>query len=147
MRPIVQALLATCFTYLLTAFGSSLVFCVDTRGNEGRASQVMAVAAGMMLAAVTELLTSCAEMSHKFGVWSFLPLAVGFFIACSMMMCMDACLMRSAESTLPGGAPPIQATGYAAAARASPEDRVEIISITHVCIFLPFGAPFRTCLG
>lgn len=100
MGPIFQALLATTFTYLLTALGSSMVFCVDTLGNEGRASQVMAVAAGMMLAAVTELLTSCAEMSQSLGVWSFLPLAIGFFIACSMMIGMDTCLMRSAAGAL-----------------------------------------------
>ena len=97
MGPIVQALLATLFTYALTAVGASLVFCVDTYGNEQQTNAVMAVAAGMMLAAVNELLTSMAEESAGLGMLSWLPLAVGFLIACGMLVGMDRCLQQSAD--------------------------------------------------
>ena len=95
MGPVLQALLATTFTYLLTAVGASLVFCVDTLGNDHQTSVVMGVAAGMMLAAVNELLTSMAEESAPMGMWSWLPLAVGFAVACAMMRGMDWCLQQS----------------------------------------------------
>ena len=91
VSPILQALLSTLFTYALTAAGAAIVFCVDTAKHHG---SIMAAATGLMLAAVTELLSSCMHESEYMGSFGWVPLAVGFFIATCVLWLMDSALNR-----------------------------------------------------
>ena len=76
--PIAQALMATLFTWFLTALGSGLVFFftnVDRRILDG----MLGFAAGVMIAAsFWSLLAPAIEMSADMGVPGYLPAVIGF---------------------------------------------------------------------
>ncbi len=76
--PIVQALMATLFTWFLTALGAGLVFFftnVDRRILDG----MLGFAAGVMIAAsFWSLLAPAIEMSADSGVPGYLPAVIGF---------------------------------------------------------------------
>ncbi|MGH9631236.1 MAG: ZIP family metal transporter [Bryobacteraceae bacterium] len=79
-HPIVQALLATCFTWFMTALGASLVFL--TRDFRPKLLDAMnGFAAGVMIAAsFWSLLNPAIEMSAELGLPNWLPPAVGFLL-------------------------------------------------------------------
>eukprot|EP01138_Halocafeteria_seosinensis_P013693 gb/GECG01013984.1/.p1 GENE.gb/GECG01013984.1/~~gb/GECG01013984.1/.p1 ORF type:complete len:316 (+),score=39.26 gb/GECG01013984.1/:1-948(+) len=98
LSPVLQALIATIFTYALTAGGSAVVFCLDTAKHHGT---VMSIATGLMLAAVTELLSSCLHESEDLESLAWIPIAVGFLLATVVLWLMDNALNRIGHS--PGG--------------------------------------------
>jgi ZIP family zinc transporter len=80
LNPIVQALLATCFTWFLTALGAGLVFffrTIDRRVFDG----MLGFAAGVMIAAsYWSLLAPAIEMAEESGGVPWIPAAVGFML-------------------------------------------------------------------
>jgi ZIP family zinc transporter len=78
--PIVQALLAGCFTWGITALGAGLVFATRVV-NRKLLDMMLGFAAGVMLAAsYWSLLAPAVELSVDLGVPSWLPPTVGFLI-------------------------------------------------------------------
>ena len=80
LNPIVQALLATLFTWGVTALGAALVFFFKTI-NRKVLDAMLGFAAGVMIAAsFWSLLAPAIEMSKELGVPSWLPAVVGFLL-------------------------------------------------------------------
>ena len=78
INPIIGALVATGFTWLSTAFGSSLVFFFKTI-NKKVLDTMLGFAAGVMIAAsFWSLLSPAIEMSEAEGMLPWLPPAIGF---------------------------------------------------------------------
>ena len=76
--PVSQALLATCFTWLVTALGASLVFFFKTI-NRKALDGMLGFAAGVMIAAsFWSLLAPAIEMVENAGGIAWLPPIVGF---------------------------------------------------------------------
>jgi ZIP family zinc transporter len=80
VHPVVQALLATCFTWGLTALGAAAVF--TTRDISRKTLDAMlGFAAGVMIAAsYWSLLAPAIEMSEGRAIPSWVPAAVGFLL-------------------------------------------------------------------
>lgn len=89
MNPVLQALLATLFTWGVTALGAALVF--TTRNVSKLTLDVMlGFAAGVMIAAsYWSLLAPAIEMSADMGAWSFVPAAVGFMLGAAFLRLVD----------------------------------------------------------
>ncbi len=80
IHPVVQALLATLFTWGLTAFGASLVFFTFSVGKKFL-DAMLGFSAGVMIAAsYWSLLAPAIEMSADANVPSWLPAAAGFLL-------------------------------------------------------------------
>ena len=80
LNPVVQALIATLFTWALTALGAALVFFFKTI-NQKVLNAMLGFAAGVMIAAsFWSLLAPAIEMSEAMGVPSWLPAVVGFLL-------------------------------------------------------------------
>ncbi|KAK5973458.1 Zinc transporter ZIP11, partial [Trichostrongylus colubriformis] len=79
INPVWQALVAGCFTWGVTALGSSLVFVMKHQ-NRKLLDLSLGFAAGVMTAAsFWSLLAPAIEISEKtMGSLAFLPVAVGF---------------------------------------------------------------------
>ena len=92
MSPILQALLATTFTWFVTALGASLVFCF--REIERRVLNAMlGFAAGVMIAAsFWSLLAPAIELSAGSGLPSFLPPLAGFLAGGVFLWVVDRIL-------------------------------------------------------
>lgn len=79
-NPIVQALLATLFTWGMTALGAALVFATSAV-NRKLLDTMLGFAAGVMIAAsYWSLLEPAVELSADLGVPPWLPPAVGFLV-------------------------------------------------------------------
>jgi ZIP family zinc transporter len=80
LHPILQALLATCFTWFLTALGAGTVFAfknVDRKMLDG----MLGFAAGVMIAAsFWSLLAPAIEMADASGQPAWIPATVGFLL-------------------------------------------------------------------
>lgn len=80
LNPIMQAFLATCFTWFVTALGASVVFFfkdVNRRFLDG----MLGFAAGVMIAAsFWSLLAPSIDMAEEMGQPSWLPASVGFLL-------------------------------------------------------------------
>ncbi|MFP4090812.1 MAG: ZIP family metal transporter [Cyclobacteriaceae bacterium] len=81
LHPVVQALLATCFTWMITALGASAVFFFKTV-NQKVLDAMLGFAAGVMIAAsYFSLLAPALEMAEERGeVPAWIPAAVGFML-------------------------------------------------------------------
>ena len=80
LHPVVQALLAGCFTWGVTALGAALVFLVKTV-NRKMLDAALGFAAGVMIAAsYWSLLAPAIEMSEGKSLPSWFPAAVGFLL-------------------------------------------------------------------
>ena len=80
LNPIIQALLATLFTWGLTALGASLVFFFKTI-NRKVLDAMLGFAAGVMIAAsFWSLLAPSIEMSETMGLIPWMPAVVGFLL-------------------------------------------------------------------
>ena len=80
LDPVVQALLAGCFTWGVTALGAALVFLVKTV-NRKMLDAALGFAAGVMIAAsYWSLLAPAIEMSEGKSLPSWFPAAVGFLL-------------------------------------------------------------------
>lgn len=92
LSPIVQALLATLFTWFLTALGSGAVFVfksIDRRVMDG----MLGFAAGVMIAAsYWSLLAPSIEMASEFNLPAWLPAAVGFLLGGAFLRLVDMIL-------------------------------------------------------
>lgn len=106
LHPVLQALIATFFTWGMTAVGASLVFL--GRELSGKMLDgMLGFAAGVMIAAsYWSLLAPAIEMSENMGQPGWLPAVVGFLLG--------GVFLRAADSVLPHlhiGAPMEEAEG------------------------------------
>ena len=78
LHPIIQALLAGLFTWLITAIGASLVF-VSKQFSQSLNDAMLGFAAGVMIAAsIWSLLLPAIALSAAKGALNWLPATVGF---------------------------------------------------------------------
>jgi ZIP family zinc transporter len=89
---VLQAFLATCFTWLVTALGSGLVFVfktVERRVLDG----MLGFAAGVMIAAsYWSLLAPAIEMAESSGGAGWVPATVGFLLGGAFLLLVDKLL-------------------------------------------------------
>ncbi|MBN1657312.1 MAG: ZIP family metal transporter [Anaerolineae bacterium] len=93
LSPIVQALVATCFTWFLTALGAGLVFffkTIERKVLDG----MLGFAAGVMIAAsFWSLLAPAIEMAEEAGgLPSWVPATAGFLLGGAFLYLVDALL-------------------------------------------------------
>ena len=89
LNPVLQALLATLFTWFVTALGSGLViFFKDIK--RGVLNAMLGFAAGVMVAAsIWSLLIPAIEQSENMRALSFFPAVVGFWIGVLFLLTLD----------------------------------------------------------
>lgn len=91
-HPIVQALIATCFTWLMTALGAAVVFLVRDVSRK-LLDTMLGFAAGVMIAAsYWALLAPAIEMSKGLGVPIWFPAAAGFLLGAAALRLVDRLL-------------------------------------------------------
>ncbi len=92
LHPVLQALLATMFTWFVTALGASLVFFfkrIERKILDG----MLGFAAGVMIAAsYWSLLAPAIEMAEKSGVRPWLPATTGFLLGGFFLLAIDKLL-------------------------------------------------------
>jgi ZIP family zinc transporter len=92
MNPIIQALLATCFTWFVTAAGASAVFFFRTV-NRKVLDGMLGFAAGVMIAAsYWSLLAPAIEMTEEAGGIPWIPATVGFLLGGAFLWGVDKVL-------------------------------------------------------
>lgn len=92
LNPVVQALLATLFTWGITALGASLVFFFKSI-NKKVLNGMLGFAAGVMIAAsFWSLLAPAIEMSEDSGVTSWVPAVIGFLAGGAFLFIVDRVL-------------------------------------------------------
>ncbi len=91
-HPVLQALLATLFTYAVTAAGAVPVL-FTSRLNQKTMDAMLGLASGVMLAAsYWSLLAPAIEMSEGLGRLNWLPAAVGFVAGAAALRLIDQVL-------------------------------------------------------
>ncbi len=89
LNPILQALLATLFTWGLTALGAATVFLTRSV-NRSLLNAMLGFAAGVMIAAsFWSLLAPAIEMSEGTGVPGWIPAVVGFLLGGAFLWGVD----------------------------------------------------------
>jgi len=92
LNPVVQALLATCFTWGVTAAGAAVVFVfksINRRVLDG----MLGFAAGIMIAAsFWSLLAPAIEMTEQAGGVAWIPAVVGFLLGGVFLRVVDLLL-------------------------------------------------------
>jgi len=89
LHPIVQALLATCFTWGMTALGASIVFTAKDI-NRRVLDAMLGFAGGVMIAAsYWSLLAPAIEMSEGKDIPAWVPAVVGFLVGAIFLRVMD----------------------------------------------------------
>lgn len=92
LHPVLQALLATCFTWGVTALGAAGVF-LSKEINRKVLDTMLGFAAGVMVAAsYWSLLAPSIEMSRRMGLIPWLPPAIGFLLGASFLAIIDKIL-------------------------------------------------------
>lgn len=92
MHPVLQALLATLFTWFVTALGAAVVFITRTV-NQRLLDSMYGFAAGVMLAAsYWSLLAPAIELSESGSVPRWVPATVGFLAGCLFLAAADKIL-------------------------------------------------------
>ncbi len=92
LSPIIQALLATCFTWLVTALGAAAVFFFK-QVNRTVLDGMLGFAAGVMIAAsYWSLLAPAIEMAEASGGPAWLPATVGFLLGGAFLWGVDKIL-------------------------------------------------------
>ncbi|UCF61859.1 MAG: ZIP family metal transporter [Anaerolineaceae bacterium] len=92
LNPILQALLATCFTWFLTALGAGAVFVFKTVSRKVL-DGMLGFAAGVMIAAsFWSLLAPAIEMAEEFSLPSWVPAVVGFLLGGAFLRLVDSVL-------------------------------------------------------
>jgi len=92
LHPVVQALIATLFTWGLTAAGAALVFFVKNY-NPHVLDGMMGMAAGVMIAAsFWSLLAPAIELSEQMNVPGWLPATTGFLLGGAFLWIVDKIL-------------------------------------------------------
>lgn len=91
-NPVLLALYATLFTWLVTALGSGMVFFFKTI-NQKVLNSMLGFAAGVMIAAsFWSLLQPAIEMAEESGVTSWIPAVVGFLSGGAFLLIVDKIL-------------------------------------------------------
>jgi ZIP family zinc transporter len=91
-NPIVQALIATCFTWGMTALGAALVFTASAVSRK-LLDGMLGFAAGVMIAAsYWSLLAPAVELAAALGVPVWLPPTVGFLAGGAVLAASDRLL-------------------------------------------------------
>lgn len=91
-NPVLLALIATLFTWLVTAAGSSMVFFVKTI-NKKVLNSMLGFAAGVMIAAsFWSLLKPAIEMAEEKGSLPWMPALVGFLAGGAFLLIIDKIL-------------------------------------------------------
>ncbi len=92
LHPILQALVATCFTWLVTAVGAASVFFFKSV-NRKLLDGMLGFAAGVMIAAsFWSLLKPAIEMSQGAALPSWFPATAGFLLGGVFLWCTDKVL-------------------------------------------------------
>ncbi len=92
MHPVLQAFLATLFTWGLTALGAAVVFLKKDL-SKLTLDIMLGFAAGVMIAAsYWSLLAPAIDMSEGLGFWSFVPAVVGFLLGAIFLRLVDMVL-------------------------------------------------------
>lgn len=92
MHPVLQAFLATCFTWGMTAAGAALVFAGKDL-KQKTLDGMLGFAAGVMIAAsFWSLLAPSIEMAEEMGLASWLPAVVGFLLGGIFLRLVDRVL-------------------------------------------------------
>jgi ZIP family zinc transporter len=92
LNPIIQALLATCFTWLVTALGAGLVFFFKTIKRKVL-DLMLGFAAGVMIAAsFWSLLSPAIALAEESGVPAYIPALVGFLLGGLFLWIVDKIL-------------------------------------------------------
>jgi zinc transporter, ZIP family len=92
LSPILQALLGTCFTWLLTALGASVVFFFKSV-NKNVLNGMLGFAAGVMVAAsYWSLLAPAIEMAAESSLPAWVPAVVGFLSGGGFLWAVDRVL-------------------------------------------------------
>ncbi|MBU0712300.1 ZIP family metal transporter [bacterium] len=92
LHPVMQALLATCFTWGMTAAGAAVVFVFKTI-NRRVLDGMLGFAAGIMIAAsFWSLLAPAIEMTEQSGGIAWLPAVVGFLMGGAFLRVVDMLL-------------------------------------------------------
>lgn len=90
--PVTQALIATLFTWLLTAMGAAVVFFFKTL-NQKVLDGMLGFAAGIMIAAsFWSLLAPAIEMAENLGMVQWVPAVVGFLTGGAFLWIIDKIL-------------------------------------------------------
>jgi len=90
--PVTQALIATLFTWLLTAMGAAVVFFFKTL-NQKVLDGMLGFAAGIMIAAsFWSLLAPAIEMAENLGMVPWVPAVVGFLTGGAFLWIIDKIL-------------------------------------------------------
>jgi ZIP family zinc transporter len=89
LTPVVQALLATLFTWFVTALGASMVFIFKSI-NKNVLNGMLGFAAGVMIAAsFWSLLSPAIEMAEAAGKTPWVPAVVGFLAGGAFLLLVD----------------------------------------------------------
>jgi ZIP family zinc transporter len=92
LHPILQALLATCFTWGVTALGAAVVFFLK-KANQKVLDGMLGLAGGVMVAAsYWSLLAPAIEMSEGTSVPVWLPATIGFLLGAACLRGIDMIL-------------------------------------------------------
>lgn len=94
LTPIMQALLATLFTWFLTALGASLVFFFRNMGRKFLDFMLGFTGGVMIAASFWSLITPAIEMSEKHfdHHWAWVPAAIGFMLGAGFIYGIDKIL-------------------------------------------------------
>jgi ZIP family zinc transporter len=93
LNPVILALIGTCFTFLATAAGASMVFFVRNNVNENTQHGFLGFAAGVMIAAsVWSLLIPAIEMAEAQGNIGWIPAGGGFLLGGIFLFMLDKLL-------------------------------------------------------
>lgn len=92
LDPVLQALLATLFTWFVTALGSSMVFIFKSI-NRNILNGMLGFAAGVMIAAsFWSLLAPAIEMAEEAGMIAWVPPVIGFLAGGGFLWLVDIIL-------------------------------------------------------
>jgi zinc transporter, ZIP family len=92
LDPVLQAFLATCFTWGMTALGAALVFTTK-KVNQKLLDGMLGFAAGVMIAAsFWSLISPALEMSEGGPLPKWMPAAIGFLLGGTFLLLMDKVL-------------------------------------------------------
>jgi ZIP family zinc transporter len=92
MHPVLQALVATCFTWGVTALGASGVFFFKTISKKVL-DGMLGFAAGVMIAAsFWSLLAPSIELSEEMGLMPWIPAVIGFLAGGAFLRLIDKIL-------------------------------------------------------
>ena len=92
MHPVLQALIATCFTWGVTALGASGVFFFKTI-NKKVLDGMLGFAAGVMIAAsFWSLLAPSIDLSEEMGLIPWIPAVIGFLTGGAFLRIIDKIL-------------------------------------------------------